>query len=171
MENIYLMGTIGSFVSVLTIGYCWYKINKLSKQLKLSKEDNVKLKEKVEKSEKMLSIDETTKYMQFFDKLLMDKLNFYFFNHFLATYEKGKDVNKELIKDIKTQFYIDVSSALCMDQKRQLLKIFTEKSIELYIHQYFLQKLNELDVKFKGGKSKEKETELSANLMKEIYKG
>ena len=31
--------------------------------------------------------------------------------------------------------------------------------------------MNELDVKFRGGRSKEKDSELSESLMKEIYKG
>ena len=49
--------------------------------------------------------------------------------------------------------------------------MFSAQGIEIYIHQTFLRKLNELDVKFKGGKSKEKDYELSAKLMSEIYKG
>lgn len=155
---------IGLFITIQD-----YK--KLKKTLVLKNEEIEKLKEQNNKLSKDLTIEEVTKYVQLFDKIILDKINFYFFNHFLASYEKNKEISIKEIKEIKNQFYLDVSSALCVEQKAKLLKIFSPQGIEIYIHQTFLQKLNELDVKFRGGRSKEKDSELSASMMKEIYKG
>lgn len=156
--------SIGLFITIKD-----YK--KLKKTLVKKDEEIEKLKEKNSKLSKELTIDDVHKYVQLLDKIILDKINFYFYNHFLAAYEKNKEISLKEIKEIKTQFYIDVSSALCVEVKAKLLKVFSAQGIEIYIHQTFLRKLNELDVKFKGGKSKEKDYELSAKLMSEIYKG
>ena len=85
--------------------------------------------------------------------------------------EKRKEISKENIKSIKNEFYIDVSSTLQTEQKYKLLEVFSEKGIEMYIHQFFLQKLNELDVKYKKQEATLTETSPAESLLKEIYKG
>ena len=68
---------IGLFITIQD-----YK--KLKKTLVLKNEEIEKLKEQNNKLSKDLTIDEVTKYVQLFDKIILDKINFYFFNHFLS---------------------------------------------------------------------------------------
>ena len=167
-EMLLITGSIFTGIGLFVLASKYKSLNKIL----IEKDKEIKkLEEKISKLDKDLTIEEVHKYVQFLDKIILNKINFYFYNHFLAAYEKNKEISLKEIKEIKTQFYVDVSSALCVEQKAKLLKIFSAQGIEIYIHQTFLQKLNELDVKFKGGKSKENDSELSAKLMSEIYKG
>ena len=117
-----------------------------------------------------LNIEDTTKYIQLLDKLLLLKFNFYVGTFFSAALVKHKELDKTEIKNIKEQFYIDVSSTLNDHQKNQLLKVFSKKGIEIYIHQTFLKLLNDLDMKFNNSKIVE-ENDLNDKFTKEIYKG
>jgi len=113
-----------------------------------------------------LSIDDTINYQKFFDNLLLVKFNFYA-NQYLANMLKGKSVDKSEIKSGKDQFYIDVSSTLNKYQKEQLLKIYSERGIELYIHQSFLRMLNDIDIKM----YQTNDSDVGLAMTKELYKG
>ena len=146
-------------------------IKKLLSKISLQNTSIKILEDEIKKLKKPMHIDDANKYLNLLDKLLITKFNYYIFSNFLANLEKRKEISKENIKSIKNEFYIDVSSTLQTEQKYKLLEVFSEKGIEMYIHQFFLQKLNELDVKYKKQEASLTETSPAESLLKEIYKG
>ena len=160
-----LVITLVLLIAISTFGFILYK--KL-KELNLVK---TQLENTIVKLKAPMGTDDIIKYLNIFDKLLLTKFNYYIHVHFLANFEKKKEISKEAIKNIKQEFYVDVSSTLRMEQKYKLLDIFSDRGIELYIHQFFLQKLNELDVKYKKQDESVKDNTPADSLMKEIYKG
>lgn len=161
-----LCGILSSALTITLI--VLYRRNK---QLSSLIKDINKLDVKIKKLELPMKVDDVIKYLNVFDGLLLSKFNYYVHVNFLANFEKRKEISKETIKNIKDEFYIDVSSTLTSEQKYKLLEIFSNKGIEMYIHQFFLQKLNELDVKYKRIDSTIKDNAPDASLLKEIYKG
>jgi hypothetical protein len=168
MEYIHIIS--GVFITLIFILFGVYT-HKKYKYIKQLEKHILELESSNKKITDIMNVNDVKHYVELFDKILLDKFNFHNYMNFLPLLIKGKEIGVEKIKSVKTDFYYDVSATLCAEQKSKLLKVYSEKGIELYIHQFFLQKLNELDVKFKTVKEDAKSTEPSDAVMKEIYKG
>lgn len=173
MESINLINTLFVSCGILSCvsSLALIMLYRRNKQLSSLLNNINKLESKIKKLESPMKIDDVVKYLNVFDNLLLSKFNYYIHVHFLANFEKRKEISKETIRGIKEEYYIDVSSTLKSEQKYKLLEIFSNKGIEMYIHQFFLQKLNELDVKYRKIDDTLKDSAPDPSLLKEIYKG
>jgi len=153
IENLYYIGAIIT-TPIISYGYVYYMKNKLYKQL-----DKV-LKEYKNNE---LSIDETKNTVIFFDDLLDKKFKFYLGRYFLAKFTAGKEVLPKDIKKAKDEFSIDIEKCLTKHQMDRLLKIYSPKGIELYIHQSFLSKLNNANISFNNN--------INTEVINEVLKG
>ena len=111
----------------------------------------------------------------FFDSILKEKFDFYFYSHFLGLLVKNKEISKEEIKKIKLEYYADVSSLLSPEMKIIIKQIYSINGLEIYIHQYFLQQLNYADVTTQHKKLNNQSAagaeldKMSANNIRKLY--
>ena len=125
------------------------RINNINKELeKITSEKNA-----IEKKYNAISIQDTDASLNFLNKLLDLKFGYYLNTFLIANFVNDKDLDKKEIKKLKDDFYLDVSNTLNTQQKYNLLRVFSQKGIELYIHQTFLKLFNDANIKFKNSGS------------------
>jgi len=119
--------------------------------LYLSLKTNIKktqlLKTKI-KDVNVVNIQDSQATMDFFNQLLDTKFKYYLNSFMIAYFVSNQELEKKVIKKLKNDFYVDISTTLNDDQKNHLLTIFSKRGIELYIHQTFLRLLNDANIKF-----------------------
>lgn len=106
---------------------------------------------KPKKIDNTISIDDSIKLITFIDNLLLIKFGYYLNTYILAYFVSEKEIDKKEIKQLKDDFYMDISKTLNTYQQEQILKVFSKEGIILYIHQTFLRLLNDANIKFKSG--------------------
>ncbi len=116
-----------------------------------------------------LPIKESKEVFEFLNELILVKFKYYLNVHFMANFASDKEIDKKDIKKFKNDFYLDVSSTLHNKQKERLLKVFSQKGIELYIHQSFLRLFNDANIKFKNGEQSNTVDSMNRNTMQAIY--
>jgi len=110
-----------------------------------------------------ININNTIKTKEFLDSFLEQKYRYYLTSDILAYFLNGKEIPKKEIQNIKEKFFSDVTMSLNKKQQENILKIFTSKGIELYIHQSFLKLLNESNIKFTD------DTQLDKRAIQTVY--
>lgn len=129
----------------LVIGYTEYRTRKLDRE---SIEESKKYEDSLKK---VCDIDETVKIVDFLDRMLNIKFQYYLNSYILPYFVNDKDLDKKEIKKLKEDFYADVSKTLNEGQRDLILKVFSSQGIVLYIHQSFLRLLNDANIRFKQG--------------------
>ena len=102
--------------------------------------------------------------IKFLDKLIEDKYNFYMYTVLIPIYLDHKIPEKKIIHDLKEKIYVSVVGGLQIRTKKSILEFFTEKGIEIYIHEKILVHMNKTDFKT-AGKYSEAFRELRVNKM------
>jgi len=92
-----------------------------------------------------LKVNEADELINFLDKIIKTKFNFYFINEILPYYQAGEKIDKPTLKEIQEKFYIDVSAFLNKNFKKLYKKYFTTQGIEIYINEKFIYFLNKFD--------------------------
>lgn len=111
--------------------------------------NTIQEKTKIEKKYQIISIQDTDASLDFLNKLLDIKFGYYLNTFLIAYFVNDKELDKKEIKKLKDDFYLDISNTLNNQQKNNLLRVFSQKGIELYIHQTFLRLLNDANIKFR----------------------
>ena len=119
--------------------------------------------------ESELPIKDSKEVFEFLNDLILVKFKYYLNVYFMANFASDKEIDKADIKKFKNDFYLDVSSTLNNEQKKRLLKVFSQKGIELYIHQSFLRLFNDANIKFKNGEQHNTVDSMNRNTMQAIY--
>ncbi len=92
-----------------------------------------------------LKVNEADELINFLDKIIKTKFNFYFINEILPYYQAGEKIDKPTLKEIQERFYIDVSALLNKNFKKLYKKYFTTQGIEIYINEKFIYFINKFD--------------------------
>jgi hypothetical protein len=138
---ILIIATVFASAGVLSAVY-FYAANKtLKKQI-----DANAIKQK-----QLITVEDSMKTITFIDSLLLIKFQYYLNTYILAYFMSEKEIDKKEIKQLKEDFYMDISKTLNSYQQEQILKVFSKEGIILYIHQTFLRMLNDANIKFKSG--------------------
>ena len=95
-----------------------------------------------------------SKYVvEFLNDLLKTKFDYYTYKEILPIYignetNKKEKFKKEKFLKLKEFYFKDISMSLSKNIKKELINLFTEQGIEIYIHQYFATHFNKIDAKF-----------------------
>jgi hypothetical protein len=87
--------------------------------------------------------------LQFFDRYLKTKFEFYLLNDFLANIIMDRDISQNVLSEIKQRFFVDVSTSLNERLIDNLAQVYTKAGLQLYIHQTFLTLFNKSMEHFK----------------------
>lgn len=102
------------------------------------------------KSEESTEIRETNfktaeEALNFLDRFIKEKYNYHLYLSLLPVYLDKKIPEKNLIKTIKEKIYVSVVGSLSQPMKKLITHYFTEKGIEIYIHEKIITYMNETD--------------------------
>ena len=92
-----------------------------------------------------LKVSEAKDLMDFMDKMLKIKFNYYFINEILPVYMANKQLDKPKIKELQESFYLDISALINKDFKMLFKKYYTKQGLEIYINEKFIYYLNKFD--------------------------
>ncbi len=143
------------------IGFLIYKISYISKTNNTTNTSTNTSK---------INIIEHSNILTFLNTILEQKFEYYLNTYFLAELSMNKELQKKDIKKYKDMYFLDISNMLNNETKQFIQKVFTQKGIELYIHQTFLKHLSAYDIKFKNGKTSNMD-DVNLSTLREIYKG
>ncbi len=101
----------------------------------------------VEKLEeiKPVSLVKGQEAIDFIERLIKEKYNYYMYLELLPIYLDHKIPEKNKIKVIKEKIYVSVVGSLTRHVKSEILDFFTEKGIEIFIHEKIIILMNETD--------------------------
>ncbi len=104
------------------------------------------LEEPIEKTE-MIGIDLTKgqKAIDYLERLISEKYSYYKYLELLPIYLDNKIPEKKLIRETKEKIYASVVGSLTQEVKLEILKFFTEKGIEIFVHEKIIIHMNETD--------------------------
>jgi len=126
-------------LTALILSISWlYTIKKENKKLKISKAELVSEYEKVDFKYAKEALD-------FLDRIIKDKFNYHLYNNILPIYLDKKIPEKKFISTIKEKIYVSIVGGFSTGTKKSILKFFTEKGIEIYIHEKIMVHLNQTD--------------------------
>ena len=83
--------------------------------------------------------------MKFLDKIIYEKYKYHLYTTLLPIYLDKQIPEKKMISDIKEKIYVSVVGSLTRETKKSILNFFTEKGIEIYIHEKIMVHMNETD--------------------------
>jgi len=83
--------------------------------------------------------------LNFLNKLIHEKFNFYLYSELLPLYQKNKIPENSIITEIKNNIYISITASITSNMKLEILKFFTRKGIEMYIHEKIMLLINKID--------------------------
>jgi len=121
------------------------KGKKISKAYKELEQKNSEYLQELEF--KRIDFKYTEDAIKFLDKLIEDKYNFYMYTVLIPIYLDQKIPEKKMIHDIKEKIYVSVVGGLQTRTKKSILEFFTEKGIEIYVHEKILVLMNRTDFK------------------------
>ena len=110
---------------------------------------NTLLNERKELTKKLDQIDfrYASEAMSFLDKIIQEKYKFYMYSTLMPLYLDSKIPEKKMINEIKEKIYVSVVGSLTTETKKSILSFFTEKGVEIYIHEKIIGLMNETDFK------------------------
>ncbi len=83
--------------------------------------------------------------LNFLDRVIKEKYNYHLYLTLMPIYLDRKIPEKKVIKELKEKIYVSVVGSLTSGVKREVLRFFTEKGIELYVHERIIILMNETD--------------------------
>lgn len=136
------------FASVILFFFVTAGISKLF-DLKKTKELK-KLKElgkfkKVKEPAVPLDLTKGGESIDFLERLIREKYNYYMYLELLPIYLDRKIPEKNIIKEIKEKIYVSVVGSLTNEVKQEILRFFTERGIEIFVHEKIVIMMNETD--------------------------
>jgi len=124
--------------------------NRLSISNKTLVDLNIELEEYNKHSNEKIDFKYAEQAMKFMDVIIYNKYKFYMYTILIPIYLDQKVPEKKLINDLKEKIYVSVVGGLTTQTKKSILNFFTEKGIEIYIHEKILVHMNETDFKTSG---------------------
>jgi len=88
--------------------------------------------------------------LNFLDRLIENKYNFHMYTTLIPIYMDSKIPEKKTIKELKEKIYVSVVGGLSTKTKISILDFFTEKGVEIYIHERIMILMNKTDFKTSG---------------------
>ncbi len=85
--------------------------------------------------------------MDFIDRLIQEKYNYYMYLELLPIYLDRKIPEKNVINKVKEKIYVSVVGSLSVDVKYEMLKFFTERGMEIYVNEKIVVMINRTDFK------------------------
>jgi hypothetical protein len=95
--------------------------------------------------ERIIDLTQGQDNLNFLDRMIKEKFNYHLYLTLMPIYFDGKIPEKKVIKDLKENIYVTVVGSLSNVVKKEMLRFFTEKGIELYVHERIIILLNETD--------------------------
>jgi maleate cis-trans isomerase len=119
----------------------------LDKKIKNNiKHKELEIKEKeIQECTNEIDVVEGMKVIDFLERMIKEKYNYHMYLTLLPIYIDKKIPEKKVISDLKEKIYVSVVGSLTKDVKRKILQFFTEKGIEIYIHEKIIIFMNETD--------------------------
>jgi len=102
-------------------------------------------KEKEKTDFEIFSIKEYRETLDFLDRIIQDKYQYYMYLNLLPIYMDRKIPEKKVIQDTKEKIYVSVVGGITLNFKKKILNIFTEKGIEIYINEKIIVLINQTD--------------------------
>ncbi len=93
-----------------------------------------------------VDINKSQLLIGFIEKLTKEKYTYYMYLELLPIYLDGKIPEKNKVQEIKEKIYASVVGSLTTEIKQEFLKFFTEKGIEIFVHQRIIILMNETDM-------------------------
>lgn len=117
----------------------------------------ISITESLEMSEKITAFEMiktdfnyTQSILDFLDRIIKNKYNFYMYTELMPIYLDQKVPEKRIVSELKEKIYVSVVGGLTIKTKKSILDLFTEKGIEIYIHERIMILMNETDFKTSG---------------------
>ena len=79
------------------------------------------------------------------DRIVYEKFNYYKYSTLLPIYMDSKVPERKAIHEIKEKIYVSIVGGFTRSIKHSILKFFTEKGIEIYIHEKIMVLMNDTD--------------------------
>jgi len=138
------IGLIIISISLIWNIYLVVSLTYKKRQLAQSKIENVSLIEDIQSKEHIdfVYIQEAMKFM---DNIIDSKYNYYLYNVLMPIYLDKKIPEKKLVETTKEKIYVSVVGGLTPSVKKSILEFFTEKGIEIYIHERIIVLMNRTD--------------------------
>jgi uncharacterized protein YneF (UPF0154 family) len=83
--------------------------------------------------------------LDYLDRLIKEKYTYQLYANLLPIYLDRKIPEKNIVKEIKEKIYVTTVGSLSPEVKREILKYFTQKGIEIYINEKIMIYMNETD--------------------------
>ncbi len=96
---------------------------------------------------KLIDLDEGQNAIAYLERLIKEKYNYYKYLELLPIYLDRKIPEKKIIKEIKEKVYVSVVGSLTHNVKKEILRFFTEKGIEIFVHEKIIIHMNETDLR------------------------
>ena len=113
---------------------------------KLKKEPNKPNTEALSEKEE-INLVKGQQSIDFLERLIKEKYNYHLYLTLLPIYMDKKIPEKKIIDTTKEKIYVSVVGSLTNQVKTEMLKYFTEKGIEIFIHEKIIILMNETDFK------------------------
>ncbi len=99
----------------------------------------------VEPTETDVDLIEGQQAIDFLERLIKEKYNYYLYLKLLPIYLDRKIPEKNIVEEVKSKIYVSVVGSLTRGVKNEILKFFTEKGIEIFVHEKIVILMNETD--------------------------
>ncbi len=83
--------------------------------------------------------------IDFLERLIKEKYNYYLYLKLLPIYLDHKIPEKNIVEEVKSKIYVSVVGSLTRGVKNEILKFFTEKGIEIFVYEKIVILMNETD--------------------------
>jgi len=103
-----------------------------------------------QKEDQKIDFQYSAQAMTFLDKIINEKFKFHLYTKLMPIYLDNQIPEKKTINEIKEKIYVSVVGGLTTETKRSILSFFTEKGIEIYIHEKIMILMNETDFRSTG---------------------
>jgi len=143
MFNLEFIFMIFGSISLTYAIYTKIENNELYNKIRILLNERKELKKKLDQ----IDFRYASEAMNFLDKIIQEKYKFYMYSTLMPLYLDNKIPEKKMINEIKEKIYVSVVGSLTTETKKSILSFFTEKGIEIYIHEKIIGLMNETDFK------------------------
>jgi hypothetical protein len=126
--------------SLLILSHLWSSFSS-----KRNKGDKGEKNEDETKEVKEVDLKKALVALDFLNKIIKEKYNYYMYLDLLPVYIEKKIPEKKLIDKTKNKIYVSVVGSLSRSVKFEILNYFTEKGIEIYVNERIIILMNETD--------------------------
>jgi heme exporter protein D len=139
---------IESFTQYIWVGVFIIAIAILIYLIQKTNTDNKTIDKEIQQEEEFIqkiNITEGELILNFLDRFILEKYNYHKYLTLLPIYLDKKIPEKNIVQDVKEKIYVSVVGSLTKPVKSKILTFFTEKGIEIYIHEKIVILMNETD--------------------------